>query len=322
MRRQALILGATALLLLAGCAVGPQSTTDNLRDLDARVERIREFIGEEMYGPGGLVILDVAHRALREKWARGEGTLVGIEDLWAHSLQEGLILFNQPERRWARTTAEETADMIGQTTVGPWQMTIWNIRDIYGPPYGVDPAWSNAEINAFCREHPEIQAKMITDYIQLSYDDYGRRSPYAIQRYFWLAAYVKGEIGQSDDWTRSPVAHPPEGGTWQDLTPEMMADTGFYGKQVLLGTRHTDTGVLFWLWVTGDTDAIRDALRIWRDQRHLIFVGDDDQEAYELTDEPGGFAVSPDDVIYFEEFPEIQEGIRAIIREVAEEPRP
>lgn len=317
---------ATLLLavFLIQCATVPKRDLD---EIDRKYEAIRDFIGEDMYGPGGQEVLGVAYRALRQQWQMDEGTLVGLEDLWAHSLQEGLILFNQPDRLWGRTTAEETADMIGQTTVGPWQMTIWNIRDNYGPRYGVDPNWSNAEINSFCRRHPEIQAKMIIDYIQLSYESFGERSPYAIQRYFWLEAYVRGDIGQSDDWTRSPVAHPPAGGTWEDLTDEMKADTGFYAKQVLMGTNYTDTGLLFWLAVTGDTDAIRDVLRTWRDQRRIVIPEEGSNVRgeviegvnYVLTDVPGGFAISPDDVIYYNEFPEIQDEIRGLITEIAEE---
>ena len=75
---------------------------------------------------------------------------------------------------------------------------------------------------------------MIIDYIQLSYETFGKRTPYAIQRYFWLEPFVKGELGQAEDWTRSVVAKPPPGGTWQDLTPAMKADTGFYAKHLHL----------------------------------------------------------------------------------------
>jgi hypothetical protein len=314
---------------IGSCARWGVVPEPELTELDRRHERIREFIGEEMYGPGGLEVLEVAHRALREKWAMGEGTLVGLEDVWAHALQEGLVLFNQPDRLWGRTTAAETGDMIGQTTVGPWQMTVWNIRDNYGPRYGVQGDWTNAEINAWCRERPEIQAKMIIDYIQLSYELFERRTPYAIQRYFWLEPYVRGEIGQAGDWTKSPVARPPEGGTWEDITPEMKRDTGFYAKQVLLGTHYTKSGLLFWLVVTGDTDGARETLRTWRDQRRIIIVpqGESDaregrrmvefeEDLYVWTNGVGGFVVGPEDVIFAAENPEIRDQMMALIEEV------
>jgi hypothetical protein len=302
-----------------------------LAELDAKYERLSAFIGDT-YGDGGQEVLGVAHRALREKWAAGEGTLVGLEDLWAHAMQEGQSLFNQPERLWGRTTASETGDMIGQTTVGPWQMTVWNIRDHYGPRYGVDSAWSNEEVNAWARERPEIQAKMITDYIQRSYELFGRRSPYAIQRYFWLKPFVEGELGQAEDWTRSPVARPPDGGTWEDLTPEMKRDTGFYAKQVLMGANYTRRGLLFWLVVTGDLDEARAVLRTWRDQRRVIIVSPDEAIAWEgqdqaqfeddlyvWTNEMGGFEVMPGDVRFGEDHPEIQTTMRELVMEVIAE---
>jgi hypothetical protein len=62
--------------------------------------------------------------------------------------------------------------MIGQTTIGPWQLTVSNIRHVYGPRYGVDPNWPDAQVYTFCRDHPDIQAKMIIDYIQLSYESF------------------------------------------------------------------------------------------------------------------------------------------------------
>lgn len=295
--------------------------------LEEKYNRIHTFIDEEMYGPGGPVVLKVAYEALREKHAAGEAPLVGLEDVWSHSLQEGLALFNKPDQLWGRTTAKQTADMIGQTTIGPWQMTLWNIRDNYGPRYGIDPAWANAELYAFCREHPDIQAKMIIDYIQLSYETFGQRTPYAIQRYFWLEPFVKGELGQAEDWTKSVVAKPPPGGSWQDLTPAMKADTGFYAKQILMGAPYTKSGLLFWLHVTEDADGARDVLRTWRDQKKIVVADDieaqDKQDTmvmenihYRLTDEPGGFAIEPDDVIYYKDQPETHQAVRRLVGEV------
>lgn len=288
-----------------------------------RYERISSFIGTERYGEGGQVVLRVAAKALEEKNAAGEGLLVGLEDVWSHSLQEGLALFNKPDALWGKTTAEETSDMIGQTTIGPWQMTLRNIRHTYGKPYGVKESWTDVEIYEYCRQRPIIQAKMIIDYIQQSYETFGKRSPYAIQRYFWLEPFVKGELGQSEDWTKIVVAKPPTGGTWKDLTPEMKADTGFYAKQILLGTSYTNSGLLFWLQVTSDQEGLHETLRTWRDQKRIIIAPDDAPEnktmtiegvRYMQTNQPGGFAISEDDVIYYKDSPEINEAVREALR--------
>jgi len=297
------------------------ATHDQQSTLTVRMrhDRISSFIGTERYGEGGQVVLEVAAKALEQKHAAGEGLLVGLEDVWSHSLQEGLALFNKPEALWGKTTAEETSDMIGQTTIGPWQMTLRNIRNTYGKPYGVKESWTDVEIYEYCRERPIIQAKMIIDYIQQSYETLGKRTPYAIQRYFWLEPFVKGELGQSEDWTKSVVAKPPPGGTWKDLTPEMKADTGFYAKQILLGTSYTNSGLLFWLQVTGDHEGLHETLRIWRDQKRIVIAPDDAQEKttmtiegvrYMQTDEPGGFVISEDDVIYYQDSPEVHEAVR------------
>ena len=260
-----------------------------------------------MYGPGGLKVLKVAYEALREKKMKGEASLVQLEDLWTHALQEGAVLFNKPDKLWGRTGPLETKDMLGQTTIGPWQMTIWNVKDIYGPPYGVKQEWSNEEVYRFCRERPRLQAKMITDYIQKSYEDYGKHSPYAIQRYFWLEAYVKGDIGQGL-WYKSPVAVSPTG-RWEDLTPEMKRDTGFYAKQVLLGHPGNKHGLLFWLWVTKDYNAIEDALLTWKEQKKRVW---EDGKAV-LTDEPGRFAIQPEDIRFCQCHPDYRDFVLAML---------
>ncbi len=303
------------ILLGMGCCLtkGFMGMPDEVKILDQKYEKIKDFIGTEMYGEGGLEVLTVAYEALREKKLKGETDLVQLEDLWAHSIMEGSVLFNKPEKRWGKTTAEETSDMLGQTTIGPWQITVWNVKDFYGIPYGVKPEWSNAEVYAYCRDHPEIQAKMIADYIQKSYLDYGTRSPYAIQRYFWLEPFVKGEIGQGE-WTKSPVAKSPTG-KWEDLTPEMKRDTGFYAKQVLLGRRYNQHGLLFWLWVTGDTEAIKETLRTWKNEVKHVWR---DERAVP-TEEPGNFTIRPDDVIFCDCHPEYKYDLRKIIIETLEE---
>jgi hypothetical protein len=312
--------------LALGCAtLDERAQIERLADLDVRCERLSAFIGDD-WGDGGQEVLRVAYEALREKHAAGEGLLVGLEDLWTHSLQEGQSLFNMPDRLWGISTAAETSDMIGQSTVGPWQMTTWNIRDNYGPRYGARGDWTDAETHSWCAEHPHVQAKMIIDYIQLSYELFGRRSPYAIQRYFWLEPFVRGEIGQAENWTLSPVAHPPAGGTWEDLTPELMRETGFYGQQILLGARYTRRGLLHWLVVTGDLDGAREVLRTWRDQRRLVIHDEPtgrgitfEDDEYVLTDEPGGFAITVDDLVHESPAPAIDAQVAELIEEVGAE---
>lgn len=325
---RAMTVSVICALLLTACAVKPTPPGIDaaLADLDARYERMRAYIGEDMYAPGGLEVLATAHQALREKWMQGEGLEVDIEDLWTHALQEGQVLFSQPDRLWGITTASETHDMIGQSTVGPWQMTTWNVRDNYGPRYGAQGDWTDAETHGWCAAHPDLQAKMIIDYIALSYELFGRRSPYAIQRYFWLEPFVRGAMGQAEDWTKSPVAVPPEGMTWEDLTPEMMADTGFYAKQILLGARYNHRGLLFWLVVSGNEEGARDLLRTWRDQRRIVIEDTPTGEGivhegmeYVLTDEPGGFGIAPDELIWDDIDPAIRVRMIELIEEVAGE---
>jgi hypothetical protein len=114
-----LLLLAAIVLIAAGCqSVATRSKkVSPVDDLDRRYRAIVQNI--EPYGEGGKIVLDVAYRTLREGKAEGKWPLVGLEDLWAESIQEGRGLMNDPDRRWGRTTAQETKDMIGQTTIGP-----------------------------------------------------------------------------------------------------------------------------------------------------------------------------------------------------------
>ena len=301
-------------IFICGCGVKRMVVKeDAVKDIDKRYEKIIKNIAP--YGDGGKIVLDVAYNVLREGKAEGKWPLVGLEDLWAESIKEGGILFNQPEKRWGKTTAEETADMIGQTTIGPWQITVTNVKTIYGLPYGISPDWPDAKVYVYCRDHPEIQAKMISDYIQEAYSKYGKRSPYGIQRYFWLEAYVRGWIGQAEEWDKSVLPKAPDG-DWTKLTPEMKADTGFYAKQLLLGSVHNKRGLLYWLWVTEDKEGIKETLRTWRDQRLMAWaenIGD-----AVLTDDPGYFAIRPEDLKYITKFPECHNDLTLLVNEILE----
>jgi len=308
-----LLVGA-ALFFSSGCSTMEKraETSEMDNDIDARYRAILPRMGE--YGPGGREVLDTAYKVLREGKAEGKWPVVGLEDLWAESIKEGRSLFSKPDRLWGKTTAKETRDMIGQTTIGPWQITVTNVKTIYGLPYGISPEWSNEKVYAYCRDHPEIQAKMIADYIQEAYTKYGRRGPYGIQRYFWLEAYVKGWIGQGQ-WDKSVLPQAPDG-DWTQLTDEMKADTGFYAKQLFLGWKH-QPGLLYWLWVTGDKQAIVNALRTWRDQRKMVW--DENLEDAVPTPEPGGFAIHPEDLKYAKRYPEFYADVLPLVEKVLKE---
>lgn len=309
---------AVCMILVLAAEVGcrgpaprqPTGPDHRIADLDRRYERISA--AATAYGRGGREVLDVAYRVLRAGQAAGKWRHVGLEDLWTEALQEGASLFEDPARRWGRTTAAETKDMLGQTTIGPWQITIDNVRNTYGRPYGVEASWSDREIYEFCRERPHVQAAMICDYIEEAYTKYGRRGPYGIQRYFWLEGFVRGWIGQGR-WDKSVLPTPPDG-DWRKLTPEMKADTGFYAKQVVCGWPGSGERLLYWLCVTGDDEGIRELLRAWRDQRRMVW--DDARGEPVLTDDPGGFAIRPDDLGYLASSAACHDMVLAIVHSV------
>lgn len=281
-------------------------------DLDARYEALRAECGP--YGPGGEAVLEVAYRVLREGRADGLWPDVGLEDLWAEAVKEGAVLFNRPERRWGLTRSDDSLTLAGQKTLGPWQMTVSNIKNAYGLPYGIEPEWSDTQVYRFCRARPELQARMIADYIQEAYSLYGRRGPYGIQRYFALSPFVRGEIGRGE-WD-DPVLPSGSGGP-SSLSAAAKAGTGFYGKQLLLGTYACPRGLLYWLWVTGDFEGIRRTLRTWRDQR--LMVWDAARNRPVLTEEDADFDIRPEDLKYLEQFPECHADLVELVREVQAE---
>ncbi len=298
------IISLCFLLAGTGCALVPDGEQqERARTLQLKAMNMRPHV--EQYGEGGVEVFETAVEALHEGYLEGEYSLVSIEDLWTHSLQEGRRLFDEPDRLWGATGPEETADMIGQTTIGPWQMTVWNVQDHFGPRYGVPEDASPAEVVEWAEERPDVQARMIADYIQNAYSIYGKRSPYAIQSYFWLEPFVKGEIGQSDEWWDSPVARPPEGKTYEDLTPEMLADTGFYARQIVCGHPHQPRGLLFWLAVTGDIEAIDDLLETWYTEPHREWVEKDMPLGATgkavATDKRAGMEIEKEDLQFIDE---------------------
>lgn len=293
-----LVMGGL-IAFMGGCAMLPERAEQRrLEELEYKAMQMRPYV--DQYWEGGSEVFETAVEALKEGYQEGEYSLVSIEDLWTHSLQEGRGLFNDPDRLWGPTGPEETADMIGQTTIGPWQITVWNVQDHFGPPYGVPEDGTPQEVVAWARERPHVQARMIADYIQNAYEIYGKRNPYAIQSYFWLEPFVKGEIGQSPEWWKSPVARPPEGKTWEDLTREMLQDTGFYAQQIICGHPTQPRGLLFWLAVTGDVEAIEHVLETWSNEPSREWVEKDmplgaTGKAVK-TDEPANMDIKPEDV--------------------------
>jgi len=273
------------------------SGKSRVKELELKKAAMLPYVEKE--GPGGMEVFLAACQALEEGYRDGAYQLVTIEDLWSEALQEGRMLFKTPERLWGPTTAEETADMIGQTTVGPWQITTWNVRDNFGPKYGLPKGLSDRDVLIWCRQRPVIQARMIADYIQNAYSTYGLRGPFAIQSYFWLEPYVKGEIGQSKEWWKSPVAKPPVGKTWKDLTPEMIKDTGFYAKQVVCGYTWKSEGILFWLTVTNDVKAIDHLLQTWKNE--VKHTWNPEKKIAEKTAVPGEFELKPEDLQFWPE---------------------
>ena len=293
--------------LLIGCATLKTLTpNERIQELERKAKVMRPKV--EAYGSGGIEVFNAAVEGLKAGYAEGKYSLVSIEDLWTETLQEGAVLFNKPDRLWGATPANETGDMLGQTTIGPWQITVWNVQDTYGPPYGLPPKITPREVVEWCKARPAIQARMIADYIQNAYTTYGRRGPYAIQSYFWLEPFAKDEIGQSKEWWKSPVAKPPKGGTWKDLTPEMKKDTGFYGKQIICGCTHQIRGLLYWLAITDDIKAMDDLLRVWRDEPKRSWVAE--KKMAVLTDKPGNFVLSPEDLRFW---PEEDKDLRPVV---------
>lgn len=269
------------------------NTDDSQASQQARFEAI--LAQSRQFGDGGREVLETAYHTLAAGRAICRWPQVGLEDLWAHAIKEGRGLFADPEARWSKTGPRQTRDMIGQTTIGPWQITVANVKNKYGQPYGVLPDWPDGEVFEFCRSRPPMQAGMICDYMQEAYSQYGQRTPYAIQKYFWLEAYVKGEIGRGP-WDKSVLPDPPDG-DWQKLTPEMKADTGFYAKQIVLGSKTNPHGLLWWLWVTGDTAGIQGVITAWRSQpvRTWDAARGVAVPTGEMTTE---FAIQPADLIY------------------------
>jgi len=284
--------------------------------IDALQNRFTQILARsDQFGDGGKIVLETAYHTLAAGQAIGRWPDVGLEDLWTHAIKEGGVLFNKPDARWAKTGPQETKDMIGQTTIGPWQITVGNVKNKFGQPYGVSPDWPDADVFTYCKARPEMQAGMISDYIQEAYAQYGRRSPYAIQKYFWLEAFIKNEISQAAEWDKSVLPNPPDG-DWKKLTPAMKADTGFYAKQIVCGTKENPNGLLWWLWVTHAHDEIREVFMTWR--RQSVRVWDEAKSTATATGEQTiTFAITRDDLRYIPD-PAALTQINVILAEVSQ----
>ena len=223
--------------------------------LQQRFERIQAH--SRPHGSAGLSVLKESFNTM----SRRDYRWVGLEDLWATALKEGRTLFTG-SRPWGATLPGETGDMLGQTTVGPWQITIANARE-YGAACGVEKSWDDNRVIAFLESQPAVQARISADFIEESYREYGRRTPLAMQRYFWLDGFLQKKIGQGA-WYNSVLAKTAAG----------MAATGFYAKQLLLGSRFNPEGLLYWLYRTGDEDGVRETLAAWKEKGHEILPQD------------------------------------------------
>lgn len=310
-------LSSIFLIAMCGCSTLTKHVGENnimftpvIVSLEHRYEKMLKEI--DRYGPGGKEVLTTAYTALKEGYKEGKWKDVYLEELWTHALQEGLALFNTP-RLWGPTPAEETGDMLGQLTVGPWQMTLQNIK-IYGLPYGGNSSWSDKEWLSWVRSHPEVQAKMICDFLQNLCDQYGKFSIYCIQAYFWLEPFVKGEIGQGP-WYKSPVAKSPTG-RWQDITPEDKRQTGCYAKQILLGNWYNPHGLLYWLYVTNDEQTIRYIIDLWNKKQRKYRWDEIQKIAVPTEEKLIGYEIKEDDIIYCNCHPEFKEYIKNIIRQI------
>jgi hypothetical protein len=269
------------------------------------------------YGKSGTETLQTAFRALQDLHRKGKDPLVELADLWTVCLQEGSSLFKTPQRLWGASSAEETLDMLGQTTVGPWQITVSNISQRLGPAYGIKQDWPASKVVDFCRKHHEVQAKMAADLIQNNYASYGgKRSPYGIQSYFWLEAYLNGEIGQGEWDSEVLVAQDPFTRKPAD-SPALRKNTGFYAKQILLGWRGQPHGILYWLWVANEKEGMKEALRVWKDQVPWKWDGAKNKPRPVPGVAAGKFEIKEADVKYCSCHPAFAKDLRKMVKSLS-----
>lgn len=202
-----------------------------------------------------MKVLAVAYRTVRHS----KNDLVGLEDLWTAALKEGKTLFKN-SNLWKATYPSRTHDMLGQTSIGPWQLTLSTARKFY--PMKRKPLTDSELLNGL-EQNPETQAEIAASIFESSYKSYGQRSPMAIQNYFWLEPFQKKEIAQGP-WYASVLA----------INPQDRRNTGFYAKQFLLGSRFNPEGLLYWLYITRDHTAVREALRTWSEAGYPIHQQD------------------------------------------------
>ena len=69
--------------------------------------------------------------------------------------------------------------------------------------------------------------------------------------------------------------------------------------------------------MTGDQEGIREVLRIWRDQR--VMVWDDQKNDAVRTERPGLFAIQPDNLKYVEPPSSCRDDLAQLVQEVLAE---
>ena len=96
----------------------------------------------------------------------------------------------------------------------------------------------------------------------------------------------------------------------------MKADTGFYARQIVCGTKENPNGLLWWLWVTHAHDEIREVLMTWR--RQSVRVWDEAKSAAKPTGEQTiAFAITRVDLRYIPD-PAALTRIDGILSEVSQ----
>ncbi len=244
-------------------------------------------------------LLDSSRDALEELNKQGKAPLVELTDLWAVVSQEGTYvtagnILNYWGMNYGDGTLRAMEETRDDTFIGPWRLDTKDILK-YGPDCGATGTLDQI-IQSFA-DNSKLEVMIVASKLQDLYAQFGKRSPYALQSYFNLEAYLKGEIGQGkwDDYIL--VKYPP-------VTPEKLKATGFYGKQLLMGS-NTDPsyhyiaklecpyGMMYWIWVSRDYDGIKQTLLTWKNQ--VKWVWDHDKNAPVATAEPGNFGITQED---------------------------
>ncbi len=245
---------------------------------------------------------EAIHDALADLYKDNKATLVETADLMGLAVQQGYQeIAKNPQQMWDRhgnTTYVLTlrALSVGQQFIGPWNLTTMQCYH-FGAPYGVKTDMTDDQLADFLKQNPKVQAIIASLRLQDLYSKYGKRGPYSLQAYFDLGDFIEGKVGQGK-WD-DPVT--PSRNSVAD--PKALAATGFFAKQVLLGSKagveggtgalESPYGILYWLWAVHDNDGIKRSLLTWRDQAKAKW--DSATASAAMTGEPGNFEIKKED---------------------------